>query len=874
MKFFLPSQARFFGVILFLFYLFAPLFCFAEETLAVENDSPRYEITATYNEKKHRIEGVVQITFTNTGKTPLSEIYLFLYPNLYQDKDPKQKSEFYQKAYPVGFNPGSIQILSMEDSEGKPLSSSDFFGAKTLTKIRLITPILPGNAFHFLVQFVTQIPERYGVFGHFRDWVTLQGGWYPYLPRLTDGKWDLHGRPPLSRFHLDLTVPKEIDPMASVPLFVKEEKKRQVQFVGLGDSLSFLSLSLGKQTIEKQKQTGPVTFLYRFSERNQYYGEQVFEAGNRAISFFLSEWDSFPETQIQLSHAALHQDIVTAGTRLLYVDSKLFKVFPALKRFHEIRVARGIFRILWQEILPWEEPWVLEMLAAISAEDFAKERYPNELDLKRWLKPIAFLPFIDQVLYSDDLLLRQIYFHKMIPETETLDAFHQPFAPLYPQLSNLLTPEVLEKIVTDYKDQIQSRERKPLRTLLLKQGEKMERFFKGIEAYTKESTITAPIDFSLVNVQRKKVGEQYQTTFDIQKKGFAVEPVQIVLHEKSGTKTSLVWNGEGDSYREFVMTKSPVLVVALDPEETTRDKDRGNNRDPVSWKVLLIRSSLNYNLTTRFLGFDANLQFQPVYSEKNKINVGFLRADVRDVGSLQYSRILQNRHTVSTGISNQSSRATESVFEESVVTASLAYVLRYPHIPFVQGYTQWLTGRYPEWNITLQYDKGLTGSNDDMFQAVFDLRRSFAFSNYHQIQTRVLAGASTGNLFKENRFFLGGDARLRGYTPLRFEGENISLLTLEYRFPLRYETDINLFGLALTHTLQGAIFADWGAVGSPSEIFRSDQYKSDAGLGFRWFIDFLGMMPTTFGLDIAWPINATIPEENKPHYYLTGGRLF
>ena len=78
----------------------------------------QYDIIATYNEKEHRIYGSEKITFQNTGPTPLSEIYLFLYPNLYFEKDRDIQASLYQKAYPNAFNPGEMLVTSVQDKEG------------------------------------------------------------------------------------------------------------------------------------------------------------------------------------------------------------------------------------------------------------------------------------------------------------------------------------------------------------------------------------------------------------------------------------------------------------------------------------------------------------------------------------------------------------------------------------------------------------------------------------------------------------------------------------------------------------------------------------------------------------------------------------
>jgi hypothetical protein len=827
---------------------------------------PIYEITAAYNEKKHTIEGTERITFTNTGETALSEITLFLYPNFYQEKilNSNQKNKI-QLAYPVTFNPGGIEILSILDPEGNKLVSADFFGVKTLAEVRLSVPIPPKATYSLLIQFVTQIPERYGVFGYFRDWVTLQGGWHPYLPPLVNGQWDLHGLPPPAQFYVELSVPKDMTVIASAPL----GKKRETQTVV--PPVPFFSLSIGRELIQQDQHSNGSHVVYTYSKRNKQYGEQVVETAESAFSFFLLDAGLRPSMEIQMTQAFLYKDIVTTGSRLLYVDSRLFKVFPSLKKYHEMRLAKGVFSLLWQEILPWEGPWAIELMASITAEQFAKQRYPNASGLKTGLAPIAFLPLVDQILYANDPILRQVYFKKTASENETILSFHQPILPHYERLKKILSPEGLESVVTDYKQRIKRGERPELKNLLLDQNvPAIKQFFE------KEFLSQGSVDFGIERILRRKIGEEYQTIIDIKKEGLGVEPVEIILYKKDGTNIPLLWNGEEKNYKTIVTTPSPITVVEIDKDELTSDIYRGNNRDPEKWKFLLKRINLGYDLTTHFIDYDIGLQFQPVYSTKNRINLDFSHSEPQDVGSIRYSRELSNKHVLTTGLSYQSPHAIPGlVLDEDVKAINLSYALIYPYIPFVQKPMEWLTGRYPQWGITFGLDKSLSGNSSDyMFNAVFDLSRSFVFSNYHQVHTRLMTGVSTGGLLKNNRFFLGGENGLRGYTLLRFGGESINLFSLEYRFPLLYETDINLSGLALTHTLQGVLFSDWGTVSDRSDLFNLPEYKVGVGGGVRWFVDFLGVVPITFGFDVAWPIHSKEVKEDKPHYYIKGTRLF
>ncbi len=851
------------SLLVYLFTLFLPAF--------VRANPHQYEIMATYDESNHLIRGTEKIVFTNTGEIALSEIYLFLYPNRYLE-DPKWDRDAYRKVYLAQFNPGSMEILSIQDAEGNPIPVVSISKIKTIQEIRLDKPVPPGASFEFNIKFVTQIPERFGVFGTFRDWVTLQGGWHPYLPSLINGKWDLHAPPSPSQFHVELTLPKSFHVAAST-VYLKEDQDATQKIVFGAATLPFFSLSLGKEVIHEEIKVDGVTLSYTGPIQNQKYGKQVLNAAEQAASFFLLEWGSLPVMELQLTHAYLHQDLVTTGTKLLFVDSKLFKVLRPLKRFHEMRIAKGVFLLLLQEQLPWEEPWALETMVGLLVNRFAKSRHPKGGDLKSWLSPVAFFPFIDQVLYSKKVLFRQVYFDESAIDTETISSFNQP-ARLgvlgSTRLKKQLGGQKLDQAFTHYKNQLGGGE--PLRF-----ADTIAHLYPETAPLVEKRHWTfPPVDFGIERVKKKKVETGHQTIVHLKKEGAESEPVKLVLHEKSGRAIPLLWNGEGERYETSMITASPISAVILDPEGKTSDHKQENNRHPKPWKTLLNRYQLGYDLTTDFLRYEVGLLFQPVYNPRDQVGIDFFHSTQRDMGYVRYTKTLPNRHLLTTGFSYRSPRsAVGGIEEDPAGTAHFAYVLRYPDIPLFADYMEWLTGQYPNLALTFGYDKRLTGGVYDDLQSVqLDLRRLFSFSNYHEISARFLTGFSSGELFRENRFFLGGDGGIRGYSPLRFEGDAISLFSLEYRFPLLYETDVNLFGLALTHTLQGAVFSDLGAVVDGRADVALSTLRSDIGLGVRWFADSFGILPVIFRFDVAWPIDSPIVEEEKAHYYLSAGQPF
>ena len=844
-----------------------------------------YDIIATYNEREHRIYGSEKITFENTGTKPLSELYLFLYPNLYLEKDPDINQNLYQRAYPNVFNPGEMLITSVQDTDGMLLPYfPDIFKKRLLIKVQLPAPIPPQGKFQFLVHFVTIIPEKWGVFGFYKNVATLQGGWHPYLPQFADGNWNFLLSPPKSTFRIHLTLDKKLKVMGSAEPQLKSSQEGEQTFLMEAQELPFFSLSIGKKIIRKETEVEEINLVYHALERDRSYAVQVIRISKEAVSFFLEQAGPIPllppgqnpSTRLQMAEAYLYQDLTAAGSRILYVNNRLFKVFPTLKRFHEASVAKGIFQLLWRERLPYEETWVTEGLAHLDAEEFMRHKYGGRSSLEQWLKPFAFIPLIDQILYSKDLPLRQIYFRESVSPiiNEDIQLFNHPRPEgtmIFSKLRNLLGPQTLDDAVAAYRTQLRSGQKPSFRQVLFKTSR------SDLDWFFDQWLTTNPVlDFGIEEIRRNKVDGAYQTSIVIKKYGEGIEPLEIQVYEENGSEIPLVWDGRGERHEEVLITPSAVESVELDPDKNSSDLNRLNNRTPPVWKILLNEYGISYDFQTKVISYKAGLLFQRVYDVRNRYRLDFRHSDEGNAYHIEQTQTLKNNHVVTTGFSYESPKTSETNLpEEPAGYLHFGYSLNYPDIPLFAGTIQKLTRAYPKFNISLNYNQQFTGgSYYNSFLLGLDLRRVFSFSNYHEFGTRFFMGQSVGKLFENSRFFLGGGEGMRGYTPLAFEGENISLVSIEYRFPIFYHTDLNVLGLAHLHTWQGALFADTGTVTDSRNVFQFSDYRSDVGIGIRFFADFFGFYPAIVRIDVAIPISSPIPGEQKPHYYLTAGQPF
>jgi len=842
-----------------------------------------YDIAAVYDDTQHQIAGVANISFTNAGPTPLSEVHLLLYPNIYLEEDPAIDRAEYRKVYPVRFNPGHLQVASMTGPDGAPLSSvlTALNHKKTLLKVALPTPLPPGAPFSFQVHFVTHIPEKWGVFGHDRHLTTLQGGWHPYLAAQgEDGAWNAALTPPKSRFRVALTLRNGLRWMAAAPATHMEPGEFYSTHLIEADLTPFFPLSIGEGLAHRGEVIGPVQIAYQFREKDRPYADRVLQIARDAVKFFQLEVGPLGPVSLQMAAAPLYQDLTANGAKVLYINTRIFKVAPFLRHYHEASLSRALFLLLYRAYLPNEEAWVLEGLAPKLAEQFMRARHPRRTDLERWLTPIAFIPLADEILYSRSLPFRQIYFNETaIPvlneDVQTFNHARPGGTLIFSKLGNLLGEKTVNNAVATYRKHLGSAHFREV--LYETAGRRLDWFFD-------QWLLGNPVfDFRIAQITRRKVGAKHDTVITLAKDGAGIEPVEILVKEKSGAKHMLLWKGNGVMHAQALRTNSPVKSVELDPKRRASDLDRSNNRSPAKWKVLLNRFGLSgYNLNTGVVGYKAGLLFRPVYGERGRISLGLSHDETGNTGKIEYAHTFLGHHTVSTGLLYERPETQEGMPpEDTAGIVRLNYAFGYP-VPFSRSPTlvkilQRLAGRPSKIGLSLGYGRQITqgaGRGDSVFTAQIDLRKIVAFSNDHEIAFRWRLGASSGRLFENSRFFLGGDDAMRGYRPLVFEGDNLSLVSTEYRFPLRRETGWDLSGAALTHTLQGALFADLGHTARMRDLFDLGDYKMDAGVGIRWWLDFLGLYPTLIRFDVALPIASPIQEEREPHYYLTAGQAF
>ena len=209
-----------------------------EEKLILEEGRTRYELTGTLDTTEHILDFTETVTYQNTEKVPLSEIYLHLYGNAYQIYD----------------NTRGIQVLSVHSSSDKNSLSFEITDRNQLIKITPENAIVPGETLQFTIACKFLIPDLVERYGYYQTQYCLSF-FQPQVAVYDENGWDLapmslvgDGRyHDMSDYKVEITVPREYIVACGGTQTGKKEKNNQTTYLFENKKARDLCMSISNQ---------------------------------------------------------------------------------------------------------------------------------------------------------------------------------------------------------------------------------------------------------------------------------------------------------------------------------------------------------------------------------------------------------------------------------------------------------------------------------------------------------------------------------------------------------------------------------------------------------------------------------------------------
>lgn len=163
-----------------------------------------YHIQVSLDDAKKSLTGSQTLTWTNPGYKPVQELYFHLYPNAFESEKTtfmKESGGKHREDRATKGGYGHMRITSIKSSDGSSLDGRleyvrpDDGNAhdKTLAKLTLPVPVMPGQQTTLNLDFQVQLPQVFARMGYSGDFV-MAGQWFPkvavYEPPGTRGRTD------------------------------------------------------------------------------------------------------------------------------------------------------------------------------------------------------------------------------------------------------------------------------------------------------------------------------------------------------------------------------------------------------------------------------------------------------------------------------------------------------------------------------------------------------------------------------------------------------------------------------------------------------------------------------------------------------------
>jgi hypothetical protein len=582
-----------------------------------------------------------------------------------------------------------------------------------------------------------------------------------------------------------------------------------------------------------------------------------------------------PGGVVRLVEAPLRFELVSPIPGAALISDRLYRMTPIEQffRFHDLQVARAVGWIALDPATAREpaadRPLALDLLAAAAADAFAESRYGGRgPGLQRLLRIGAFIPDIDQILYSPLIEFRHLFTRPFRDEDPLREEPWQLVsdwprgAVIHDKLADLLGQDAVQRLLRRYPGSDAR-----LRRLVDEEaGEDMGWFF--------EQWLGPPpaVDYRLAEVSSEplSVRGRWRHRAVIERRGESIrEPVEVRFIYADGTHEDLRWDGRGPRGEVSAERGARLRSVEIDPrgrllEDASIPGENPNldNISPVRWRTPVLNGLMLYLSAAEgalYALVDFSLRRQ--YDARRTIRLR-IEYDPRGVrGDLFYSHGLGRlvdldlaRWVISSGVYalRTFGQFGESQSDATAFGANL----------FLTHDTRWF--RYDPmegWGLHASaFGSGWVGDEGEWGWSVGAAGRVAGHWTPrvgHTFTGFAGAGVIFGDPLEQQLQSISDRTMLRAFEADETLGRARIYGAVEYRWTALTDLDVNLLNGAWWRSLFLVVFVGFGTVSrrdSLDGLFGVDRIFTEVGAGARFLVDLAGVQPYILAFDAAYPI--------------------
>ena len=853
-------------------------------------DATRYDVSVRVDAEARRLDGHARIVVPNDTGAPLSELWVWRYPERFATRSPALNDYNFYWVYPIRFNPGHMRTGAvLVDGRAASVEVRDHprAGKGTLLHVALDPPLAPGASATIDADFSVQIPARYGDFGCIHGTCTLSG----FYPMVAPPGYGLDAMPGRGRYRLSVAVHDVSDVVVNGELRALERGRRLDFDVGDAAGLTLMVARPHLRQFERMVQgvrivylspTGrnmpsPPEHVLPYQPANRV--DRVLDAAAEAIELLHEIGAPIPAgEEVRILGGPLRIQLTQALPGVIFVSDQLFDIFPLQRflKFHEFELARAVYegwirrRVLQSERAD-DLGWAPGVGASYLVDLYTLRSYRKAEFAREILAWASFIPAIDRVMYAPQVPFASSYFYTLEdpdPLRDNLAQFdnERPTGKtVYTKLRDLLGTRGVDLIVRAQLGGASLREQAEK-----VRGQSLDWFWKQwLGPYPK-------VDYRFADVHTERTGKHaYVVRARVIKLGATppVEPVEVRATDGKGNVVTQTWDGVGREHTYTFELAAPLSVIEIDPrgrlvEDLPHSSDdlKFDDRRPPRWKFIYN----NFGGLLRFfptLGLDLSLDFSlaRILDLHHGLRFVIYRSESTQVGitsSYSYGfgrKITAARLSQAVGVSLGVARIDPSFGQAvgagsnpgTLLTASASW--GYDDRLFV-----WEPMKALSLGAAIAVDETVLDNGTVLSQGVASAgwESIVPLADGHGL-AMSLGGAITFGDLRIARQMLsgGGEGGVRGYDVTTLLGRWRALARVEWRHVYTHELNINLLHSLYVRGVGGGLFADAGLI-SPCESYapNSKSWAADVGYTVRIFADWFGVSQTTINIDFAVPL--------------------
>ena len=884
----------------------------AELLAAARHPLPSVAVECRLDRAARAVTGTVTLELVNPTAAPLERAHLWLYPNRLASVPAGLDDVSFYWVYPRRHDPGRMELTSVAVDAGGGLRALGpealraevhaAAGEGVLWSVALPAPVPPGERLRLRARYTARIPERHGPLGCVDGTCTMAGGFYPMPAALDRAGWDLLGPP----MRADMDVSVALDAPASIVLFDQWSGNGAAALRVRAPRVRYATLVVAPRHHVSERRVGGArirhlgtrapppaddarrVLLAYTLEDHAASALDTAEAAFELLAALGRAGGGAPlrPAALTLVEAPLRFELAASHERVVLLSDRFHRIWPAerFRKFHRRQLARAVFshwlvrRGRVRAGGPLDPDDAADLVASWLADQLELRRYQRRELLGQILRPVSFVPAIDQLLYAPQTMFAEAYFGDATGG-DTLRDDPRRFAGVRPRgrlvylkLRDLLGGEALGRAMLE----VVRRGADLAEAAEAAGGEPLGWFFR------QWSRPPAPVNYRLVaHRARPARGGGFDNVVVVARETAPgevppVEPVEVLAVDEDGAEHRLRWSGRGQVGALGYRSSAPVEWAWVDPDarlQETSVSDPGqharfDNRDRHELRFVYNSFGVLLNVSDLSALLAADFTLSRVHDLRNQVRlVAFRSASVELGGQVSYRRgfgreVTPDRLLGRAALALSAARLDGDFFGDSgqdargatqvSLTGSLGRDTEvFPFEPLAKHDLRLAA------TLHLTRRDAAAGAPADLLVSgeagVWTSRTVTPWAG-HTFAGELGLSAVVGDLESRTQLLAaGGAGGVRGLAPGAVFGRALATARGEVRTTFVHDLDWNLGHYTFVRGVGGVAFADVGLV-SPCDGYLPRGRASvlaSAGYGLQVWYDNFGTLPALLRVDAA-----------------------